>query len=122
MSVKKHLSNESRLQILEDYLGSDQSKKAIARKYGIAPGSLSDWLRIFGLKDKEYVTIMKSRITEEETISRSALEEIEALKQENARLQAQLKREELGHKLFKKMVELAEEKYKIPILKNSETK
>ncbi len=103
MTVKKHLSNEARLQILEDYLGSDLSKKAIGRKYGISPRSLSDWLRIFGLEDKEYVTIMKSRITEDTTISRSALEEIEALKQENARLKAQLKREELGHKLFKTM-------------------
>ncbi len=76
MTVKKHLSNEARLQILEDYLGSDQSKKAIALKYGITAGSLSGWLRIFGLKDKEYVTIMKSKITEDATISRSALEEM----------------------------------------------
>ncbi len=122
MSVKKHLSDDTRLLILEDYLSSDLSKSAIARKYNITAGSLSDWLRIFGLKDKEYITVMKSKIVEDAPISRSALEEMEELKRENARLKAQVKREELGHKLFKKMVELAEEKYNITILKNSETK
>ena len=45
-------------------------------------------------------------------------DELTQLHQENRELKAQLKREELGHKAYKLLVEIAEETYDIDIRKN----
>ena len=56
--------------------------------------------------------------TPETPLSPSEKDELQTLRREIRELKAQLKREELGHKAYKLLVEIAEETYDIDIRKN----
>ena len=132
--MKKTLNDSERLEILEEYLSSGQSKHGISRKYGIQPSNIRYWLRKFGLEDKPISPLMSSRQSPshplEQSLSESEKdEEIKHLERKNRhlereirRLKAELKQEALGHKAYKMLVELAEETYGIEIRKNSDAK
>ena len=119
--MSKHFNIPERLHILEEYLGSDLSKYAIEKKYGLNRGSIYHWLRKFGLSDKPKAEVMKTR-TSDNMLNMSEQEELARLRKENRQLKAKLKHEEPGHKAYKLLVELAEETYGIEIRKNSEAK
>ena len=56
--------------------------------------------------------------TPETPLSPSEKDELQTLRREDRELKAQLKREEWGHKVYKLLVEIAEETYEIDIRKN----
>lgn len=120
--MSKHLSNSERLRILEEYLNGSSSKYAIQKKYGLSSGSIYTWLRKFGLSDKIQEAPMKSQVTSESTLSQSEQEELAQLRKENHSLKLKLRKEQLGHKVYKMLVDLAEETYGIEIRKNSGAK
>lgn len=136
--MSKYLNDATRLAILQDYLTSDLSKYAIAKKYHISRASILHWIRKFGLEDKpntEFTNQMKEN-TPKAQLTPGEQTEMERLRQENQELKQKYRQlrlenrdiktrlayETLGHKAYKELVELAEETYDIEILKNSEAK
>lgn len=117
--MRKNLTDNERLIIIEEYLRSDLTKYAICKKHGIDLGAIRRWMSKFGLEDKPQakLTMKKNR-----TPSAPESEEIQRLKSENRQLKARLKQEELGHKAYKMLVEMAEETYDIEIRKNFNAK
>lgn len=121
--MSRHLSNSERLRIMEEYLSSSISKYAIQTKYVLSTGSILSRLRKFGLSDKaQSPDRMRPKCKEDSRLSMSEQEELVQLRKENRALKVKLKREELGHKAYKMLVDLAEETYGIEIRKNSAAK
>lgn len=129
--MSKHPNDAKRLAIIQDYLTSDLSKYAIAKKYQISRASILHWIRKFGLEDKpntEFTNPMKEN-TPKARLTPGEQTELERLRQENRELKKKYRQvktrlayETLGHKAYKELVKLAEETYDIEILKNSEAK
>ena len=136
--MSKYPNDAKRLAILQDYLTSDLSKYAIAKKYQISRASILHWIRKFGLEDKpnaEFTNHMKEN-TPKAQLTPEEQTELERLRQENRELKQKYRKvrlenrdiktrlayETLGHKAYKELVKLAEETYDIEILKNSEAK
>ena len=90
--------------------------------YSLYQGCITYWLRTFGLDDKpknEDIMVEQSTTSTPETpLSPSEKDKLQTLRRENRELKAQLKREEWGHKVYKLLVEIAEETYDIDIRKN----
>lgn len=121
--MKKRFTESERLSIIQEYLTSDLSKYAIAKKYQIDRGSILYWIRKFGLEDKPHAPFMQdSKIPHPSATDSDLLTEIKRLQRENRQLKTQLAYEKLGHDAFKELVELAEQTYQVEILKNSEAK
>lgn len=129
--MSKYPNDAKRLAILQEYLTSDLSKYAIAKKYHISRASILHWIRKFGLEDKpnaEFTNQMKEN-TPKAQLTPEEQTELERLRQENRELKQKYREvktwlayETLGHKAYKELVELAEETYDIEILKNSGAK
>lgn len=129
--MSKYPNDATRLAIIQDYLTSDLSKYAIAKKYQISRASILHWIRKFGLEDKpnaEFTNPMKENAPKAQ-LTPGEQTELERLKKENRELKqkyrevkTRLAYETLGHKAYKELVKLAEETYDIEILKNSEAK
>ncbi len=116
------LSHSDLLRIIEEYLTSELTKYATEKKYGLYQGCITYWLRTFGLDDKpkndDIMVEQPTTSTPETTLSPSEKDELQNLRREIRELKVQLKREELGHKAYKLLVEIAEETYDIDIRKN----
>lgn len=65
---------------------------------------------------------MKPKRKVDSTPGMSEREELAQLRKENRALKEKFKREELGHKAYKMLVDLAEETYGIEIRKNTTAK
>ena len=70
------------------------------------------------LSHSDLLRIIEEYLTSDLTKYASEKDELQTLRRENRELKAQLKREELGHKAYKLLVEIAEETYDIDIRKN----
>lgn len=116
------LSHSDLLRIIEEYLSPDLTKYTTEKKYSLYQGCITYWLRTFGLDDKpkneDIMVEQPTTSTPETTLSPSEKDELQTLRREIRELKAQLKREELGHKANKLLVEIAEETYDIDIRKN----
>lgn len=116
------LSHSDLLRIIEEYLSSELTKYATEKKYSLYQGCITYWLRTFGIDDKpkneDIMVEQPTTSTSETPLSPSEKEELQSLRREIRELKAQLKREELGHKAYKLLVEIAEETYDIDIRKN----
>jgi transposase-like protein len=113
-SFRPSYKEEFKHEICRKYLSGQYTKTELQQKYKIKGKSrLLTWLRTLGYVDKENNFIMKQKPPKKrkpaEKKSKQSLES--AL--EDAKLQAAM---------YARMIELAEEKYKIKIRKNSDTK
>ena len=124
MRQSGELTDEKRLEIIEEYLSSGKSKWAFSKEKGLGNSRLSNWLRIFAVeenpvmsKSQEAVTDMKKDPDKEEL-----LQEIARLKQELRSKSIDLKRTEMARDAYERMIVLAEERYGIPIRKKSGAK
>ncbi|WP_152569990.1 hypothetical protein [Porphyromonas gulae] len=57
--MSKHLTDSERLHIVEEYLGSPGSKRAIEKKYNITQGLIKHWLAIPTARSKEKGAVPK---------------------------------------------------------------
>ena len=118
------MTDERRLKFLQEYLASDQTKREFERANGLGRNRILAWLRIFAIEDKKVSTTLTSSM---ETLpskdkSESAEEELHRLRLELKVKQLELKRVTMARDAYEKMILLAEQKYAIPIRKNSDAK
>lgn len=108
-----HYPNEFKRKVCLEYLKGNKTKVDLIREFRIKSSSsiLLDWLRKFGyieskISCKSEIDFM---LKPEKEKSSSSLEK------ENQDLKLQLE-------MYKRMIELAEKEFKIPIVKKSDTK
>ncbi|MCC8146251.1 MAG: hypothetical protein LIO93_07405 [Bacteroidales bacterium] len=116
MQKSKGMTDSLRLQIIEEHL-SGRSKYFLARKYNLKSISrITHWMRIFGLEDSP------PKPVEEMSKKQSESEEIRSLQLELKRLKKSLAEEQLRSRAYDRMIDVAEDMFKIPIRKKPGTK
>lgn len=120
--MKKQFDNRTRLAILQEYLITSASKKAMERHYDLSHGSIYRWLRTFAIADKEELNMMKSK----EDVCPSPSEEKEKdlleLRLKVKLLESALKDAEMVRDAYACMIDMAEAQYHIKVRKNSAAK
>ena len=124
MRTYSDMTDERRLKFLQEYLASDQTKREFEKANGLGRNRISRWLRIFATEDKKVSTTLTSSVETLPSIdkSESAEEELHRLRLELKVKQLELKRVTMARDAYEKMILLAEQKYDIPIRKNSDAK
>ncbi|MDL2243763.1 transposase [Bacteroidales bacterium OttesenSCG-928-J19] len=116
MGKQKIYDDSFRRQVVDDYL-SGASKYSLVKKYKLSGTSqIYDWLRIFGVEEQVITPGIVMTTKKEET------EELRLLRLENKRLKKQLKEEELRRRLSDRIIEIAEDMYKVSLRKKPDTK
>lgn len=117
---QKNFSVEFKLQIVQEYLNSEQSQLEVLKKYDIGGGSqITNWMRKFGLttpksqKDSKPLYMPKQK--------EKSLRELE-LEAQNMELQKQLELERLRTLALNTLIDIAERDLKISIRKKPGTK
>lgn len=116
-NVKK--SKEESLEILREYLTTNQSKRSICRKYGLDPNWVSRNLIKFAVADKKDGIAMKKlpgNVSVEKTYRD---DDRDALLKRIRELEIELRRTEMARDAYDEMIRLAEQYYNIPIRKKS---
>lgn len=120
MRKNKGIDDSKRLSLLHEYLKSNQTSYMFEKENGLSSGSISRWLCIFGIEDKPMPSLCNMNDTTRP--SQSLEEEIAALRHELRLKEAELKQTQMARDAYEIMIEIAEEKYAIPIRKNSDAK
>ena len=120
MRKNKGIDDSKRLSFLHEYLKSDRTSYMFEKENGLSSGSISRWLCIFGLEDKPMPSLYNMK--ESTRPSQSLEEEIAALRHELRLKEAELKQVQMARDAYETMIEIAEEKYAIPIRKKSDAK
>ncbi len=119
-NVKK--SKEESLEILREYLTTDQSKGAICRKYGLNRNWVYRNLIRFAVADKKGGLPMKKlpgNVSVEKNYRDVAREDLLRRVRE---LEIELRKTEMARDAYDEMIRLAEQYYNIPIRKKSAAK
>lgn len=118
------MDDAKRLSLLEEYLSSTSLKTTFEKEKGLAKGSISNWLRNFAIEDKP--TMVKVALPMSKENEKTELlnpdDEIVRLRQELKAKELELKRATMARDAYERMIVIAEEKYAIPIRKNSDAK
>ena len=124
MREYKNMNDAKRLSLLEEYLSSALSKSSFEKEKGLSKSSISSWLRTFAIEDKPIVVKVALPMSEEtdKTALLNPEDEIVRLKQELKAKEIELRRVTMARDAYDRMTEIAEEKYAIPIRKNSDAK
>ena len=115
-NVKK--SQEESLEILREYLTTNQSKGAICRKYGLNRNWIYCNLIKFAVADKKEGLPMKKlpdNVSIEKTYRDDLLRRIREL-------EIELRKTEMARDAYDEMIRLAEQYYNLPIRKKSGAK
>lgn len=124
MRQYKDLDDAKRLSLLEEYLSSASLKTTFEKEKGLAKNSISRWLSYFAVEDKptiDKVVLPMNKETEKTELLKPD-EEIVRLRQELKTKELELKRAIMARDAYERMIVIAEEKYAIPIRKNSDAK
>ena len=119
-NVKKD-SVES-LEILREYLMSNQSKRSICRKYGLDHCWISRNLIKFALADKKGTEPMKKLPGNASVEKNYRSNDREDLLRRISELEIELRKTEMARDAYDEMIRLAEQHYNIPIRKKSGAK
>ena len=124
MRQNKRRDDSKRLSLLEEYLSSTLLKTTFEKEKGLAKGSISRWLTNFAIEDKP--TIVKVALPMSKENDKTELlnpdDEIVRLRQELKAKEQELKLATMARDAYERMIVIAEEKYAIPIRKNSDAK
>lgn len=124
MRQNKKMDDSKRLSLLEEYLSSTLLKTTFEKEKGLTKGSISRWLTSFAIEDKP--TIVKVALPMSKENDKTELlnpdDEIVRLRQELKAKELELKRATMARDAYERMIVIAEEKYAIPIRKNSDAK
>ena len=124
MRQNKDMDDAKRLSLLEEYLSSASLKTAFEKEKGLTKGCIANWLRNFAIEDKP--TIVKVALPMSKETEKTELlnpdDEIVRLRQELKAKELELKRATMARDAYERMIVIAEEKYAIPIRKNSDAK
>lgn len=124
MRAYSGMNDERRLSYIQLYLASNQTKSEFEKENGLGRDCISKWLRTFAIEDKTTsVTLPPPMSTlQTENKSEDPEEEIRLLKLALKKKELELKQATMARDAYKKMIEIAETKYAIPIRKNSGAK
>jgi transposase-like protein len=105
-------SKEFKQMVCEEFMKGKKTKETIRSEFGIRGGTslLLTWLRQLGYVESDISTIPELPIMAE-----PKKETPKSLERENEDLKLQLE-------MYKRMIEIAEKEFKIPIVKKSDTK
>ena len=124
MRQNKRRDDSKRLSLLEEYLSSTLLKTTFEKEKGLTKGSISRWLTSFAIEDKP--TIVKVALPMSKENDKTELlnpdDEIVRLRQELKAKEQELKLATMARDAYERMIVIAEEKYAIPIRKNSDAK
>ena len=124
MRAYSGMNDERRLSYIQLYLASNQTKSEFEKENGLGRDCISKWLRTFAIEDRTTsVTLTPPMSTlQTENTSEDPEEEIRLLKLALKKKELELKQATMARDAYKKMIEIAETKYAIPIRKNSGAK
>ena len=114
------ITDELKLKVVEEYLGTDISQEELKKKYGFSGNScIANWMVKFGLSkpSEEQISIYKAMV--KETAKTNKEKELERKVSE---LEKDLEMERLRSRALDKMIDIAERDLNIPIRKKSGTK
>lgn len=127
-------TNEEKHHIIQDYLTSGLTKRAIWKKYtgrDNEHGKIVEWMRQFGYnssispnQSRESLTLIEMSAKKSKLIPKPSDAEFEnvQLKKRIADLERQLKDAEMKAIAYSSMIDIAEKEFKIPIKKKFNTK
>ena len=111
---RRTFSDAEKLQLINEYLASGESKEVFQTKRHLGHNNLSRWMLTFGISTQtKPVSMIKSK--EEDTYAKHLQEEI-------ARLKKELEYERLRSKAFETMIDIAEDELNVKIRKKSGAK
>ena len=124
MRQNKRRDDSKRLSLLEEYLSSTLLKTTFEKEKGLAKGSISRWLTSFAIEDKPTIVNVALPMSKEndKTELLNPDDEIVRLRQELKAKEQELKLATMARDAYERMIVIAEEKYAIPIRKNSDAK
>lgn len=112
--TNRHFSDAFKMDVVDDYLQSGVSLRAICKKYSIWSSNLHNWIRIFAPESIELEVTMSKK--------RDENEEILHLKRLLQQKELELKREKMRADFLDEMIDVAEETFQIPVRKKAGTK
>jgi len=121
VKTKTTYSDSFKLKLINEYLRTGDPKEQIQRRYGVYSNSaIQKWMKKLGYTDPYLKLEVKNypQVSKPDPKSTSANE----LEAKIKLLERQLEDERLRVEMYTRMIDLAEEKYKISIRKNSNTK
>ena len=124
MRQNKRRDDSKRLSLLEEYLSSTLSKTTFEKEKGLTKGSISRWLTSFAIEDKPTIVNVALPMSKgnDKTELLNPDDEIVRLRQELKAKEQELKLATMARDAYERMIVIAEEKYAIPIRKNSDAK
>lgn len=124
MNTKNHreYSETFKLQVLQDYYSSGQSKNSIERKWKITPGILYSWQKAFPIDNFPLPLSSECVETYKMAHEKKELSNEEILQKRIDNLMRSLEYEKMRSRAFEKMIEIAEQEEGISILKKGGAK
>ena len=124
MKQNKRRDDSKRLSLLEEYLSSTLLKTTFEKEKGLGKGCISRWLISFAIEDKPTIVNVALPMSKEndKTELLNPDDEIVRLRQELKAKEQELKLATMARDAYERMIVIAEEKYAIPIRKNSDAK
>ena len=124
MRESKNMNDAKRLSLLEEYLSSSSLKTTFEKEKGLAKGCISRWLSNFAIEDKPTIVkvVLPMGKENDRTDFLNPDDEILRLRQELKAKALELRRATMARDAYERMIVIAEEKYAIPIRKNSDAK
>lgn len=118
------MDDSKRLSLLKEYLSSPLLKTTFEKEKGLSKGCISRWLISFAIEDKPTIVNVALPMSKEndKTELLNPDDEIVRLRQELKAKEQELKLATMARDAYERMIVIAEEKYAIPIRKNSDAK
>lgn len=110
--------------IMDLYFNKRISPKVLSKKFPVSESTISRWIRIFAAENNLKLHRMRksTKPVRIPITTEADSNDINQLREENRRLQKQLKEEHLRAELYAKMIEITEKDLHISISKKAGTK
>ena len=116
-----HYDSEFKWRVCQEYLNGTETKIAVQRRNEIkGRTSIVVWLRQFGLKDKPKALTQREQLSLK--MPQPKPEKVQIQETELEKLKKELAEANLRAEAYQKMIEIAEEEFKIDIRKKSVAK
>lgn len=115
-----HYTDEFKLKVVKEYLSTDVTQRELKLKYGFKGGStLYKWISKFDIPKPNDQFFNKQEVMSKEVSKSKSELELEA---RIKKLESELEYEKLRTEALSTMINIAEERFNIPIRKKSGTK
>ena len=120
MEKVRHYTEAEKLQIIEEFLQSGLTMETYQEKNGMGHCTLSRWMTKFGFSNTSSKQSTEMKKTQENTTEKTVREL--TLEAKVARLEKELKNEQLKSLAYSTMIDIAEEEFGIDIRKKAGAK